>query len=65
MSAAARKRIRAAQRGRWAKWKSARRSQYADPGRVFHTSVHRYFVFMPPFALTRMKQIVSFIDVDG
>jgi hypothetical protein len=31
----------------------------------FHNSVHRYFVFTPYFALTRVTQLFSLISVDG
>jgi hypothetical protein len=33
--------------------------------RVFHNSIHRYFVFTLRFALTAMNQLFSLADVDG
>jgi hypothetical protein len=33
--------------------------------RVFHNSIHRYFVFAPRIALTPLKQLFSLFDVDG
>jgi hypothetical protein len=45
MSAAARKRIAAAQRARWAKWKAAQRRKWPGLDLIFHPSIHGYFVF--------------------
>ena len=33
--------------------------------RVFHNSIHRYFVFTLIIALTSLKQLFSFACVDG
>ena len=33
--------------------------------RVFHNSIHRYFVFTLRIALTPMKQLFSLVRVDG
>jgi len=36
-----------------------------DSSRVFHNSIHRYFVFTLRIALTSTKQLFSLSDVDG
>ena len=44
---------------------SGKEEERRDLTVLFHNSIHRYFVFAPRIALTRMKRLFSLAGVDG